>query len=192
MTIRKEELEFDARIQGLSIYLRPVTLQDAPIIRKWHNDPDLILLARIGRKRTTLKQERADIRNASKSKDQAYHIIIKQSDDTAIGFLRFNFIDRTSGNVWLRVMIGEKTAWGKGYARDALQAYLRWLFHDVGIHRITLECYSTNTRAVKFYERLGFKKEGVLREAVVIDGTYHDIFSYGMLGCDLKAARDGT
>ncbi len=177
-------LTLDAHISGKLIYLRPVTLKDASIIKKWHNDPELIQLARIGRETTTLKQERADIQKARKSKDQAYHLIIKKSDDTAIGFLRFNFIDRISGNVWLRVMIGEKTVWGKGYARDALDAYLRWLFDDIGIHRVTLECYSTNTRAVKFYERLGFHKEGVLREAVLIDGTYHDIFSFGMLKCD--------
>ena len=177
-------LTLDAHISGKLIYLRPVTLKDASIIKKWHNDPELIQLARIGRETTTLKQERADIQKARRSKDQAYHLIIKKSDDTAIGFLRFNFIDRPSRNVWLRVMIGEKTVWGKGYARDALDAYLRWLFDDIGIHRVTLECYSTNTRAVKFYERLGFHKEGVLREAVLIDGTYHDIFSFGMLKCD--------
>ena len=177
--------DLDARIQGTSVYLRPVTLRDASIIRKWHNDPELIQLARIGREKTTLKQERADIRNARRSKEQAYHMIVKQSDDTAIGFLRFNFIDMPSNNVWLRVMIGEKTVWGKGYARDALEAYLRWLFDDVGIHRVTLECYSTNTRAVRFYERLGFQKEGVLREAVLIDGTYHDIFSFGLLKRDM-------
>ncbi|UCC11821.1 MAG: GNAT family N-acetyltransferase [candidate division WOR-3 bacterium] len=179
-----DTIDLDALIQGTSVCLRPVTLKDASIIRKWHNDPELIQLARIGREKTTLKQERADIQNARKSKDQAYHIIVKQSDDTAIGFVRFNFIDRTSGNVWLRVMIGEKAAWGKGYARDALETYLRWLFDDIGIHRVTLECYSTNMRAVKFYERLGFNKEGVLREAVLIDGTYHDVFSFGLLKRD--------
>ena len=85
------------------------------------------------------------------------------------------------------MMIGEKTVWGKGYARDALVTYLRWLFDEVGIHRVTLECYSTNMRAVKFYERLGFRKEGVLREAVLIDATYHDVFSFGMLKRDFNA-----
>jgi RimJ/RimL family protein N-acetyltransferase len=86
-------------------------------------------------------------------------------------------------------MIGEKTTWGKGYARDALETYLRWLFNDIGIHRVTLECYSTNTRAIKFYEALGFQKEGILREAVLIDGTYHDIFSFGMLKTDLGSSH---
>jgi len=180
----KKDPEYNAHINGTTIYLRPVTLQDASIIRKWHNDPELMLLARIGEEKTTLKQERADIQNAQRSEDQAYHMIITQSDNSAIGFLRFNYIDRTSGNVWLRVLLGEKTAWGKGYARDALETYLRWLFDKIGIHRVTLECYSTNTRAVKFYERLGFKKEGVLRDAVLINGTYYDIFSFGMLKHD--------
>lgn len=177
--------KLNVRIHGSSIFLRPVTLQDARVIRKWHNDPELMLLARIGREKTTLKQEQADIRAARRDDDQAYHMIIMQSDNTAIGFLRFNYIDRFSGNVWLRMMVGEKEAWGKGYAHDGLEIYLRWLFNEVGIHRVTLECYSTNTRAIKFYEQLGFQKEGVLREAVLIDGTYHDIFSFGLLKRDL-------
>lgn len=177
----------NVRIHGSSVFLRPVTMRDAAIIRKWHNDPQLMLLARVGEEKTTLRQERADIRAARRSNDQAYHMIVKQSDDSAIGFIRFNFIDRSSGNVWLRMMIGEKQVWGKGYARDALTSYLTWLFDVIGIHRVTLECYSTNTRAITFYEQLGFQKEGVLREAVLISGTYHDIFSFGLLRRDFKA-----
>ncbi len=173
------------RISGTEVYLRPVELRDASMIRKWHNDPVLMRLARVGEKKTTLNQERSDISKARRSEDQAYHMILRYTNDTPVGFIRFIYIDRASGNVWLRVMIGDKKAWGKGYARDAMEIYLKWLFDLIGIHRVTLECYSTNKRAVEFYRRLGFKKEGVLRQAVLIDGMYHDIFSFGLLGEDM-------
>lgn len=181
---RKSKLS--VRIDGTTVYLRPVVLRDASLIRKWHNDPQLIRLGRIGEKKTTMKQERADIRTARKSDREAYHMILKQSDDSAIGFLRFNFIDQMSSHAWLRMMIGEREAWGKRYARDALENYLKWLFDVIRIHRVTLECYATNKRAIKFYRHLGFRKEGVLREAVLIDDEYHDIFSFGMLRKDLR------
>lgn len=173
------------RISGTEVYLRPVELRDASMIRKWHNDPVLMRLARVGEKKTTLNQERSDISKARRSEDQAYHMILRYTNDTPVGFIRFIYIDRASGNVWLRVMIGDKKAWGKGYARDAMEIYLKWLFDVIGIHRVTLECYSTNKRAVEFYRRLGFKKEGVLRQAVLIDGMYHDIFSFGLLREDM-------
>jgi RimJ/RimL family protein N-acetyltransferase len=184
----KKTLKLNVRISGLSVYLRPVTLKDASIVRKWHNDPELMLLARVGEEKTSLKQERTDIRATRASGRQAYHMILTCSDNTAIGFIRFTYIDRASGNVWLRMMIGEKEALGKGYAHDAMKTYLQWLFDVIGIHRVTLECYATNTRAVRFYEQLGFKKEGVLREAVLIDGTYCDIFSLGLLKRDFNTA----
>ena len=187
----KGRSKLNVRIDGSTVYLRPVVPGDASAIKRWHNDPQLMRMARVGEKKTTLKQERADIRAVRESKGQAYHLIIKQSDDSAIGFLRFTFIDRFSGNVWLRVMIGERKAWGKGYAREALKTYLNWLFDVIGIHRVTLECYSTNTRAVKFFRQLGFRREGVLRDAVLIDEEYHDIFSFGMLREDLRLGKGG-
>ncbi|UCF70221.1 MAG: GNAT family N-acetyltransferase [candidate division WOR-3 bacterium] len=182
----KRRSKLRVRIDGSIVYLRPVKLDDAPVIRKWHNDPQLMRLARVGEKKTTLKQERIDIRATRKSDREAYHMIVSKPNGSAIGFLRFNYIDRTSGNVWLRVMIGERHTRGKGYAREALQIYLKWLFDVIGIHRVTLECYATNERAVKFYRQLGFRKEGVLREAVLIDGKYYDIFSFGLLREDLQ------
>jgi ribosomal-protein-alanine N-acetyltransferase len=175
------------RIDGSHIYLRPVVLNDAAVIRKWHNDPEIVRLARVGEKKTTLKQEKADISAARRSRDQAYHIIAISSDNTPIGFLRFNYIDTTSGNTWLRVIIGDKRAWGRGYAGEAMRGYLKWLFNDLHVHRVTLECYSTNLRAIRFYKKLGFKQEGILREAVLINGKYHDIIAFGMLQEDFES-----
>ena len=174
-------------IYGSSMYLRPVVLKDASIIRKWHNDPELMILARAGEKETTLKLEKEEIKTARKSSNQAYHIILTKSDNMPIGFLRFNFIDKSSGNVWLRMMIGEKQSQGKGYAREALHHYLKWMFGTLGIHRITIECYSTNLRAIKFFKKIGFKKEGILREAVFINEKYRDIISFGLLKKEFKS-----
>ena len=58
---------------------------------------------------------------------------------------------------------------------------LKWLFQTLDIHRVTIECYSTNLRAIRFYKKVGFKQEGILREAVLIDGKYYDIISFGIL-----------
>lgn len=185
----KDLSQLSTRISGTRVCLRPVALRDASMIRRWHNDPVLMRLARVGEKKTTNTDERNDIRAARSSDNQTYHIIVKRSDNTPIGFVRFIYIDRKSGNVWLRMMIGDKKAWGKGYALDAMQTYLKWLFDVIGVHRVTLECYSTNKRAIEFYERIGFKREGVLREAVLIDGRYRDIFAFGMLSTELRSGN---
>lgn len=181
-----KQLKINRCIEGIRIYLRPAGVKDASIIQKWHNDPEIMKLARIGNNKTTVREERKDIRSAYKSEDEAYHLIITKKGNTPIGFIRFNFIDKSSGNTWLRMTMGERKSRGKGYAREALDLYLKWMFYKLRVHRVTLECYSTNLRAIKLYKKIGFKKEGILREAVLINGKYHDIFSFGLLKNDFK------
>lgn len=87
------------------------------------------------------------------------------------------------------MIIGDKKAWGKSYASEALKSVLKWLFYEQNIHRITLETYATNKRALKFFEKMGFKKEGVLRGAHYADGKYFDIISYGLLKNEFEKHR---
>jgi ribosomal-protein-alanine N-acetyltransferase len=179
--MKATKIKLNAMLRSKNVYLRAVRISDAAIVKKWHNDPKIAELARVGEKKTTLKQEKRDIAAARTSDNQAYHLILTQLNNTPIGFLRFNYIDKYSGNVWLRMIIGDRKAQGKGYAYEAMMIYLKWLFTKLRIHRVTLECYSTNTRAIRFYRKIGFKKEGILREAVFINGKYHDIISFGIL-----------
>jgi RimJ/RimL family protein N-acetyltransferase len=136
-------------------------------------------LARGGGLPTTHEKEEEDIRSAYNSKDEAYLMVVKKSNNKAIGFIRVNGIPNK--NVWLRMIIGDKNAWGKNYASDAIRCVLKWLFYELNIHRVELETYTTNKRAIRFFEKMGFKKEGVLREAHFCDGKYYDIISYGLL-----------
>jgi len=171
---------------GKSVYLRRVRITDAPFILKWHNDPGLRKLARSGAPRMTLKNERKDIRSARRSENEAYLMVIRKSDNRLIGFIRLNGITSASIRVWLRIIIGDKSAWGKNYASDAMRTVLKWLFYELDIHRVELETYATNKRALRFFEKMGFKREGILREAHFTNGKYYDIISFGLLKKEFK------
>lgn len=168
-------------LMGRRVYLRPIKLTDAPIIQTWHNDPELRKVARAGERPTTLRQEKDDIKAAQRSEDEAYLMVVKRTNNREIGFIRANWLTSYSRNVWLRMIIGDKHSWGKEYAADALYAFLEWLFYELNVHRITCETYATNKRAIRFFEKLGFKREGIIREAHYINGQYHDIISFGLL-----------
>jgi RimJ/RimL family protein N-acetyltransferase len=171
---------------GKQVYLRPVEISDAPLIQKWHNDPDVRRSARVGELPVTYTKEESDINVARDSQDEIYLLIVKKNTDDPIGFIRLNFIDRASRNMWLRMIIGNKNARGKNLAQDALTAALEWLFSEQNVHRITLETYETNKRAIRFFKKLGFKQEGVIREAIYIDGKYYNIVSLGLLKKEFK------
>lgn len=64
---------------------------------------------------------------------------------------------------------------GRGLGTDALLTLLRYLFADRGHHRVTIDPAVANTRAIRAYEKVGFKPVGVMRQYERgPDGTWHD------------------
>jgi aminoglycoside 6'-N-acetyltransferase len=70
---------------------------------------------------------------------------------------------------------------GKGFASEAAQRSLEFLFHDLVAHKVIVITRDTNHPSIKLAERLGFKKEGHLREARIERGTRYGLVYYGML-----------
>jgi ribosomal-protein-alanine N-acetyltransferase len=79
---------------------------------------------------------------------------------------------------WLRFGLGEER--GKGYAHEALSLLAHKLFSS-NCHRIEAEVYDFNARSLALLERLGFKREGVKREAHHDSDGYHDVIVLGLL-----------
>jgi RimJ/RimL family protein N-acetyltransferase len=77
----------------------------------------------------------------------------------------------------------------QGYGPEALSWVLDWAFKFGGQHRVGLYCYSYNDRAQRAYERLGFVKEGTLRENIWFNGAWYDTICYGMLETDWDRLR---
>lgn len=71
---------------------------------------------------------------------------------------------------------------GKGYISEALQAALSFMFHELGAHRVRLECSDLNARSMHVAERNGFEREAYFKEnRKEPDGTYSGTLVYGML-----------
>jgi RimJ/RimL family protein N-acetyltransferase len=85
-------------------------------------------------------------------------------------------------NPWLMSGIGlkERSAWGKGYAKEAMLLMLRYMYHERRYQKCNLGVYAYNKRAIAFDRRLGFVDEGRLRRNQFTDGEYHDEILLGM------------
>jgi RimJ/RimL family protein N-acetyltransferase len=70
---------------------------------------------------------------------------------------------------------------GKGYATEAVGAVLDRLFRRQGLHKVTGECDARNTASAALMERLGFRREGLLRQQTFIKGEWTDDLLYGLL-----------
>jgi RimJ/RimL family protein N-acetyltransferase len=174
---------------GENTYLRPVEISDTNLIQRWHNNPTLRKQSRLGGLPVTYVKEENDIKTARKSREEIYLIIVQKSTDKSIGFIRLNFIDAVSRNMWLRMLIGDKDAQGKGLAEDALRCVVEWIFSEQNVHRITLETYETNKQAMRFFEKIGFVREGLVRDAVYSGGRYFNIVCYGLLNTEYKTRK---
>jgi RimJ/RimL family protein N-acetyltransferase len=62
----------------------------------------------------------------------------------------------------------------------------------MNVHRVTLETYETNEPAIRFFEKVGFVREGLIREAVYDDGRYYNILSFGLLKSEYRKDHNGT
>ncbi|MBG7610417.1 MAG: GNAT family N-acetyltransferase [Anaerolineae bacterium] len=102
-------------------------------------------------------------------------------NDRLIGFVGFDGISWTHGNTWIGIGLGENEYWGQGYGTDAMRVMLRYAFTELNLHRVTLNVFAYNKRAIRSYEKTGFQVEGCERGALDRDGRRWDIIYMGIL-----------
>ena len=77
---------------------------------------------------------------------------------------------------------------GRHLSDEAARLFQRHLIFDLGFHRLQLECYGFNERAIRHAERAGFVREGVKRKAYWRDGRWVDGVLFGLVREDLEQA----
>jgi ribosomal-protein-serine acetyltransferase len=78
---------------------------------------------------------------------------------------------------------------GRGIVTDACRALLGHCFHEWKLHRVEIHCATGNARSCAIPLRLGFRLEGVLREAQLLSGRYHDLNVYSVLANEWESSR---
>lgn len=71
--------------------------------------------------------------------------------------------------------------WGKGIGTDTMSLILEFAFNELNLHRVYLQVFSFNERAIKLYEKIGFIHEGKFRQALYRTGKWHDIVIMSIL-----------
>ncbi|MEZ5066243.1 MAG: GNAT family N-acetyltransferase [bacterium] len=82
----------------------------------------------------------------------------------------------------------EEAAWGQGFATEAARALLQWAFATLDLNRVQSETDTRNLASARVLEKLGFVREGTLREDCVVQGDVSDSWVYGLLRRDWRRA----
>lgn len=117
---------------------------------------------------------------AKSSAPEDFLFAVETLDGRLVGTLGVHEVDWKNARATLYLMVHPEER-GKGYGKDALRVALRFLFAINNFYRVGLTVFSFNERAIRLYESIGFRREGVLREALFRDGKRHDIHLMGIL-----------
>lgn len=79
--------------------------------------------------------------------------------------------------------------WGQGFATEALNILLDYLFEDINLHRLVADCDTENIGSWKTLEKLGFRREAHFVESLLIDGRYTSEYHYGLLQREWRANK---
>jgi RimJ/RimL family protein N-acetyltransferase len=113
------------------------------------------------------------------------------TDDTLIGTVTLFHPDFTHRRAEIGYGLG-RAHWRQGYMRETLRAVLDYAFSVLDLHRIEADVDPRNTASVRTLERLGFQREGYLRERWQVNGEIQDALFYGLLRPDWEAANNST
>lgn len=143
----------------------------------WLNDPDVNRYSRRRHFTTTAD----DVSRFIKSLTPDEHVlaILTNDDDTHIGNIQFGPIDRLARCAEIRILVGERSVWGRGYGTEAIYLVTRHLFGEERLHRV--EANSCNPAFVRAVQKLGWREEGRLRERFPLDGGFVDYLWFGLL-----------
>ncbi len=106
--------------------------------------------------------------------------IDRESDAVFLGWCSFSRWNPDHRSAALGFCFGE-AAWGQGYATEAARAVLQWAFDTLDLNRVQAETDTRNTASARVLEKLGFVREGTLRQDCVVNGDVSDSWVYGLL-----------
>ena len=162
--------------------LRELERKDLPEINKWRNDPKLIESLGAPFRYINLNVDEKWFDNYMSNRSNTVRCaIVTESDDNIIGRVTIASINNINRTATLGIFIGDKDYRDKGYGTEAIKLILEYGFKYMNLNNIKLDLMAFNTRALKCYEKCGFKEYGRRRNCKFVNGKYYDAISMDIL-----------
>ena len=152
--------------------LRKLKHHDVFAMLSWMKDSDIACYYQFDA--ATMNDEKAiAFIQQAQSFGESRHYAIADEDDEYLGTISLKNIDLKNRNAEYAIGLC-KDAIGTGVAAQATQAILQIAFEELGLHKVYLSVFSDNARAIRFYEKQGFIKEGCFTQHVWVRGKFRD------------------
>jgi diamine N-acetyltransferase len=169
----REHLHSDpGHMHGETIGLRPVEEEDLALVRQWNFDPEISRYF-TSRWPVSMAEQRNWFNRQVNTPDKRRLIITDRMSGQAIGLVGIMGIDHVNKNCEVGITIGDRAYWGQPHAGETMRLVLKFLFGQFNMHLVYLRVMQDNARALAFFEKCGFARNGVLRDMIFADGAYH-------------------
>jgi RimJ/RimL family protein N-acetyltransferase len=180
MVVERERWQ-PGEIVGRRIVLRRHRAENLAVVSRWYRDPEVARLTRYQTRPMPREEVERFFQTRLLGPDSVAYAIHVRLTDRLIGLTTFSSLDPDNGSVLFHITLGESDIWGQGYGTEAASLMLAHAFERLGLHRVGLSVFSFNERAIRSYEKAGFRIEGRLRDAIARDGRYWDEIQMGAL-----------
>jgi ribosomal-protein-alanine N-acetyltransferase len=176
-------------ISASRVSLRSVTENDAASLYAVFSDPEVMRYSGSSMKDPEeVNAFLAEVLEELRRQQSIQWGIARRTDDQIIGHVAFFNLDLVARRAEIGFSLG-RAHWGMGYMEEALQAVIGYGFGKMDLHRIEADVDPRNLRSIRLLERLGFQKEGYLRERWDIAGESQDSLFYGLLKNEWNGGR---
>ena len=145
----------------------------------WMQDTQVVIHMESGGADYTFEMLEDYLTQIEKNKIFSWAITLKKTNQH-IGNIKIDPIDYKNLYGEYGIMIGDRTTWGKGYAKEASIEVIKFCFQELSLRKINLGVISKNTKALSLYKSLGFTEEGRLKRHVLHHDTYTDMVRMAM------------
>lgn len=165
---------------------------DLAAVTRWYRDEEIARLTRYQTRLMSVPEIERFFSGRLLAPDALAYTIHELPARRLIGFTTFSSLDADNGTVLFHITIGERDAWGRGLGTETTELMLEHAFERLGLNRVGLTVFAFNARAIRAYEKAGFRVEGRLREAIQRDGRHWDEIQMGVLRSEWLANHGRT
>ncbi|OGU00549.1 MAG: hypothetical protein A2X80_01715 [Geobacteraceae bacterium GWB2_52_12] len=167
------------------IYLRKLEATDLERAWVWINDPGVYL--KIGSQVPVSKSAQLKwFERTDQSADKIILAICIKESDAHVGNVSLDSIENRHRTARLSIFVGDTEQRGKSIGSRAIRLLADYAFNFLNLNRVWCKATSGDHQIIHFYESLGFKIEGVMRQHEYIDGNYVDKMIFGLLKDELE------
>lgn len=168
--------------------LREISHDDLTDINKMRNDIEIVSCLVAPFRYINYDTDQKWFEDYMKNRSHNVRCVLCAKDEPAnilgyVGLLNIDYISRKSD---FYIQIAKKNQ-GKKYGYTAIVLILQHAFYNLNLNRVELVVLEYNERAIRLYEKAGFKKEGLQRQAVYKNGKYENLIFMAILKEDFIA-----